>query len=82
MASGPLPPNAADLLSGTQIFSLISLASEVFDLIVFDSPPLLGLADAQLLASAVAANVFVVGAGDKGKGIIRCGAAAASGRTH
>jgi polysaccharide biosynthesis transport protein len=71
MASGPLPPNAADLLSGTRIFSLISLGSEVFDLIIFDSPPLLGLADAQLLASATAATVFVVGAGDKGKGMIR-----------
>ena len=71
MSSGPLPPNAADLLSGTRIFSLISVASEVFDLIIFNSPPLLGLADAQLLASAVAANVFVVGAGEKGKGLIR-----------
>jgi capsular exopolysaccharide synthesis family protein len=71
MASGPLPPNAADLLSGTRIFSLISLGSEVFDLIVFDAPPILGLADAQLLASASAATIFVVGAGDKGRGIIR-----------
>ncbi len=71
MASGPLPPNAADLLSGTRVFSLISLSSEVFDLIVFDSPPLLGLADAQLIASAVAGNVFVVGAGEQGKGMIR-----------
>lgn len=60
MASGPLPPNAADLLSGTRIYSLISLGSEVFDLIIFDAPPLLGLADAQLIASATAATVFVV----------------------
>jgi polysaccharide biosynthesis transport protein len=71
MASGPLPPNAADLLSGTQIFTLVSLAQEFFDLILFDSPPMLGLADAQLIASAVAANLFVVGAGEKGKGMIR-----------
>jgi capsular exopolysaccharide synthesis family protein len=71
MASGPLPPNAADLLSGTRIYSLISLGSEVFDLIIFDAPPLLGLADAQLIASATAATVFVVGAGDQRKGMIR-----------
>ena len=71
MASGPLPPNAADLLSGTKIFSLVSLGAEVFDLIVFDSPPLLGLADAALLAGATAATIFVVGAGEKGKGVIR-----------
>ncbi len=71
MASGPLPPNAADLLSGARIYSLISLGAEVFDLIIFDAPPLLGLADAQLIASATAATVFVVGAGDQRKGMIR-----------
>lgn len=73
IASGPLPPNAADLLSGARLFSLISLGSEVFDLILLDAPPLLGLADAQLLANAAAATVFVVGAGDQRKGIIRSG---------
>jgi capsular exopolysaccharide synthesis family protein len=71
MASGPLPSNAADLLSGAPLFSLISLGSEVFDLIVFDSPPLLGLADAQLISNAAAATVFVVGAGDQRKGVVR-----------
>ncbi|MGO9474888.1 MAG: GumC family protein [Rhodomicrobium sp.] len=71
MASGPLPPNAAELLSGTRLFSLISLGSEVSDLIIFDSPPLLGLADAQLLAGTVAATIFVVGAGGTRKGMIR-----------
>ncbi len=71
MASGPLPPNAADLLSGTRIFSLVSLGSEVFDLMVFDAPPLLGLADAQLIANATAATIFVVGAGDQRKGMLR-----------
>jgi Mrp family chromosome partitioning ATPase len=71
MASGPLPPNAADLLSGTKIYSLISLGSEVFDLIVFDSPPLLGIADAPLLSVATAATIFVIGAGEKRKSVIR-----------
>jgi capsular exopolysaccharide synthesis family protein len=71
MASGPLPPNAADLLSGTRLLSLISLGSEVFDLIVFDSPPVLGLADTQLLGSAAAATIFVVGAGNGSKAMMR-----------
>ncbi len=71
MASGPLPPNAADLLGGNRLFSLVTLGSEVFDLIVVDCPPLMGLADAQLLASAVAATVFVVGAGQQRKAYIR-----------
>ena len=71
MASGTLPPNAADLLGGTRLYSLISLGSEVFDLIVFDSPPVLGLADAQLISGAAAATVFVVGAADQKKEMMR-----------
>jgi len=71
MASGPLLANAADLLSGKRIFSLVSIGTEVFDLIIFDAPPLLGLADAQIIASAAAATILVVGAGDQRKGIIR-----------
>ena len=71
MASGTLPPNAADLLGGTRLYSLISLGSEVFDLIIFNSPPVLGLADAQLISGAAAATAFVVGAADQKKEMIR-----------
>ena len=71
MATGPQPRNAVSLLSGTRIFSLISIGAETFDLIVFDTPPLLGLADAQLLVAAAAATVFVVAAAEKRKGVIR-----------
>ena len=63
MASGPLPPNPADLLGSARFVSLISIGLEVFDLIIIDGPPVLGLADAQLLASATAGTLFVVQAG-------------------
>ena len=63
MASGPLPPNAADLLGNARLMSLLSVGLEVFDLIVIDGPPVMGLADAPLLSNAAAATVFVVGAG-------------------
>lgn len=71
IASGPLPPNAADILGGTHIFSLISVALEMFDLVIIDSPPMLGLADAQLLGAAASATVFVVGAGQARRGLVR-----------
>ena len=70
MASGPLPPNAADLLASSRLFSLLSVGLEVFDLIVLDGPPVMGLADAPLLSSAAAATVFVVGAGQARKGTV------------
>jgi len=63
MATGPLPANAADLLAGPRLLSLLSVGSETFDLIVLDCPPVMGLADAPLLSNAAAATVFVVGAG-------------------
>jgi capsular exopolysaccharide synthesis family protein len=63
MASGPLPPNAADLLGTSRLLSLLSVGLEVFDLMVIDAPPVMGLADAQLLSSAAAATVIVVAAG-------------------
>jgi len=71
MASGPLPPNAADLLGGTRMMSLLSIGLEVFELIVIDGPPVMGLADAPLLASAAEATVFVVGAGQARLGSVR-----------
>jgi polysaccharide biosynthesis transport protein len=71
IASGPLPPNAADLLGSARVHSLLSIGLEVFDLIVVDGPPVMGLADAQLLSSAAAATVFVVGAGQMRTGLVR-----------
>jgi len=63
MCSGPLPPNAADLLSGARLIELLTVGLEVFDLVVLDGPPVLGLADAVLLSNAAEATIFVVGAG-------------------
>lgn len=63
MSSGPLPPNAADLLAGARLASLMTTALDVFDFVVLDGPPVLGLADAVLLSSAAEATIFVVGAG-------------------
>ena len=71
IASGPLPPNAADLLGGPRVLSLLSVGCEVFDLIIIDGPPVLGLADAPLLASATSATVFIVAAGTARTAVIR-----------
>lgn len=60
MAAGPHPPNAADLLSGVTLPKLIQDLEGEFDHIVIDAPPMLGLADAPLLASNVGGVVYVV----------------------
>jgi polysaccharide biosynthesis transport protein len=71
MASGPLPPNAADLLGSPRLLSLLTVGLEVYDLIILDGPPVMGMADAQLLSSAASATVFVVGSGQARMGGVR-----------
>jgi Mrp family chromosome partitioning ATPase len=43
--------------------SLLTVGLDVFDLIVLDGPPVMGLADAPILSSTAAATVFIAGAG-------------------
>lgn len=60
MTAGPLPPNAAELLTGTRFRHLIEVLLKTYDHVVVDSPPVLGLADAPLIASSVEGVVFAV----------------------
>jgi capsular exopolysaccharide synthesis family protein len=60
ITAGPHPPNAADLLSGRALETLIQGLNTEFDHVLVDAPPLLGLADAPLIASKVEGAVFVV----------------------
>jgi len=71
MPSGPLPPNPAELLAGPKMLSLLSTASEKVDAVIIDSPPVLGLADAPLLASIAAGTLFVVAAGHTRRGVVK-----------
>jgi succinoglycan biosynthesis transport protein ExoP len=60
LATGPLPPNPAELLSSARLVDLLEKLESVYDLVVFDAPPVMGLADAPLLASRAGGIVFVV----------------------
>lgn len=61
--AGALPPNPAELLSGSKLVSMLTVAMERFDQVIIDGPPLLGLADAPILSNAVEATVVIVDAG-------------------
>jgi capsular exopolysaccharide synthesis family protein len=63
LPSGPIPPNPADLLSTGRIRKIIAAASDLFEFVVIDGPPTLGLADAPLLAAATGEIMFVVESG-------------------
>jgi capsular exopolysaccharide synthesis family protein len=61
--SGPLPPNPAELLSGSRLVSLLSIAAQHYDQVVIDGPPVMGIADGPLLASSADATMLVVDSG-------------------
>ena len=68
---GPLPPNPAELLAGGRIRALVAEAQQHFDLLVIDGPPVMGLADAPLLASTVAGTILVIEAGTTRQGLAK-----------
>jgi capsular exopolysaccharide synthesis family protein len=60
MTAGKTPPNPAELLAGEGLQATIEAAMDLFDHVIFDSPPVLGLADAPLIARAAEGTVFVI----------------------
>ncbi len=61
--SGPLPPNPAELLSGSKLVSMLTVAGERYDQVIIDGPPVLGLADSPILANVVEGTLLVVTSG-------------------
>lgn len=63
LPGGTIPPNPAELLSTGRIAHILREAREKFDVVIVDAPPVLGLADAPVLASLCEATVMVVQSG-------------------
>jgi capsular exopolysaccharide synthesis family protein len=67
LSSGPMRPDAAELLSGTRFPSLLEEAFQWFDRVVIDSPPVLAVSDALAIARYADRTCLVVrdGGGDR-----------------
>jgi succinoglycan biosynthesis transport protein ExoP len=63
LPSGPTPLDPAKLLASRKMQQLMRELEQSFDLIIYDTPLLLGLADASLLAPHTDGIVLVVGLG-------------------
>ena len=61
--AGPLPPNPAELLSGSKFVSMLTVASERYDQVIIDGPPVLGLADSPILGNLVEGTLLIVTSG-------------------
>ncbi|MEH7560227.1 CpsD/CapB family tyrosine-protein kinase [Priestia megaterium] len=63
LTSGPIPPNPSELLAANQMKEMLSEAKQQFDMVIFDTPPILAVADAQILANQVDASILIVSSG-------------------
>ncbi len=63
LTSGPIPPNPAELLSSKSMEQFIEEAEEQFDYILFDTPPILAVADPQIIANQCDGSILVVFSG-------------------
>lgn len=60
LPAGPLPPSPSELLSSPRMAQLLEIFADRYGVVIVDSPPVLGLADAPMLAAIADGTVFVV----------------------
>lgn len=60
MASGKLPSSSVNILGSAQMKEMIGDLKQRYDYIIFDSPPIMGVSDASILASEVDMVVQVI----------------------
>lgn len=63
MSCGPIPPNPAELLASRKMEALLKEAKLSYDIVIFDTPPVLAVTDAQILANIVDGSILVVRSG-------------------
>mgnify|MGYP001161868805 CR=1 FL=1 len=71
LTSGPLPPNPAELVGSHRMRDALQAATESFDLILCDSPPVMAVGDAAALAAQCDGIVLVIRVGKTTHDIIR-----------
>jgi capsular exopolysaccharide synthesis family protein len=63
LPAGAIPPNPAELLGSNKMEELMEQAYKSYDLVIVDTPPVLAVTDAQVLANKCEGIVLVVRSG-------------------
>lgn len=71
LPSGPLPSNPSEMLTSKKMRELMDALSEAADYVVFDSPPILAVTDASILASMTDGTIVVVEMGKDRPNLLR-----------
>ncbi|KXH86877.1 CpsD/CapB family tyrosine-protein kinase [Sporosarcina sp. HYO08] len=64
---GPIPPNPAELIGSQKMVLLIEQLKQAYDLIIFDTPPILSVTDAQILSNKCDGAILVINSGTSEK---------------
>lgn len=60
LTAGQTPPNPAELLGSEKLINLLTKLEEQWDVVLIDTPPILAVTDASLLAKVVDTMILVV----------------------
>ena len=71
LTAGTIPPDPITLLSSKKMHYLMEQFLALFDLVIYDTPPLIGLADGHLLASQTEGTVLIVKIEKTDRGMVR-----------
>jgi capsular exopolysaccharide synthesis family protein len=74
MPCAAVPPNPAELLATPALDALLAEVTQAYDTVLIDAPPILGIADAPLLADKAQASLLVVEWGRNHHGGLRAAA--------
>lgn len=67
LPSGKIPPNPSEMLASQTMQSFLEEMSNVYDVVIIDSPPVMAVTDAQILATYTDGVVLVIGSGQAEK---------------
>lgn len=67
LTGGPIPPNPAELVGSQRMKALIEEVSEQFDVVLIDTPPIIAVTDAAILAQEVDGVILVLASGEVNK---------------
>lgn len=67
LTAGPEPPNPTEMLNSRRMEEIQDALKERADIVIFDSPPTLSVADAQVMATTVDGVLYVIHIGNHSK---------------
>ncbi|ODA40169.1 CpsD/CapB family tyrosine-protein kinase [Desulfosporosinus sp. BG] len=67
ITGGPIPPNPAELVGSKRMKRLIEEFSLQFDMVLIDTPPIIAVTDAAIIAQEVDGVILVLAAGEVNK---------------